>query len=64
MAAGTVAAAALAWLMRGMLFGIGPLDPAAFAAGGATLTASAFAACYIPARRATRVDPISALHSS
>jgi putative ABC transport system permease protein len=63
MIAGTAAAIALAWLMRGMLFGIRPIDPAAFAAGSVTLVVSAFAACYIPARRATRVDPISALHS-
>ena len=60
-AAGLAAAAGLAWLMRGMLFGMGPLDPAAFLAAAATLAMFALAACYIPARRATRVDPIAAL---
>jgi len=60
-AAGLAAAAGLAWLMRGMLFGMGPLDPAAFLAAAATLAMFALSACYIPARRATRVDPIAAL---
>ena len=59
--AGGAAAAALGWLMRGMLFEVRPLDPVAFAAAAATLAAFAAAACYLPARRATRVDPTVAL---
>jgi putative ABC transport system permease protein len=58
---GGAAAAGLAWLMRGMLFAVGPMDPAAFVVAVATLAIFALAACYVPARRATRVDPTVAL---
>ena len=61
LAAGGAAAAGLAWLMRGMLFEVRPLDPPAFLAAAATLAAFAPAACYVPARRATQVDPAIAL---
>ena len=47
--------------MRGMLFEVRPLDPVAFLTAAATLAAFAAAACYLPARRATRVDPTVAL---
>ena len=47
--------------VRNLLFGVGALDPATFAAGSASLLAVAFAACYLPARRAMRVEPIVAL---
>ena len=59
--AGGAASVGLASLMRGMLFEVRLLDPPAFLAAAATLAAFAFAACYQPARRATRVDPTVAL---
>jgi putative ABC transport system permease protein len=59
--AGSLAAAALTWLMRSILFEVRPLDPLAFAAAALTLGAFALLACYLPARRATRVDPLIAL---
>ena len=58
---GGVAATGLAWLMRGMLFEIRPLDAPSFLDAAATLAIFAAAACYVPARRATRVDPTVAL---
>ena len=59
--AGLLAAAGLTWLMRSILFEVRPLDPVAFAAAALTLAAFALLACYWPARRATRVDPLIAL---
>jgi putative ABC transport system permease protein len=59
--AGGAASVGLASLTRGMLFEVRPLDPPAFLVAVATLAAFAAAACYLPARRATRVDPTVAL---
>jgi putative ABC transport system permease protein len=47
--------------MRSLLFEVNPADPFTFAAIAALLVAVALAACYIPARRAMRVDPMTAL---
>jgi putative ABC transport system permease protein len=48
-------------LMASLLFGITAHDPLTFAAVGVVVAIVSFAACYIPARRAMRVDPIVAL---
>jgi putative ABC transport system permease protein len=58
---GLAISAALTRLLASQLFSVSPLDPFTFAAGLLLLCAVAFAACYVPARRATRVDPLQAL---
>jgi ABC-type antimicrobial peptide transport system permease subunit len=49
--------------MRSMLYGVGTSDPVAFAGGLAALFVVAAVACFVPARRASRVDPVAAMRA-
>lgn len=60
---GLVLATGLSRFAEGLLFGIEPLDPAAFTLAGLTMLAAAAIACWIPARWAARVDPIEVLNA-
>jgi ABC-type antimicrobial peptide transport system permease subunit len=58
---GSVGAFALTRTLSGLLFGVSSVDPVTFAAMAAALIAVTMLACYFPARRASKVDPLVAL---
>jgi predicted permease len=61
---GLAAAPAAARVLTSMLFGVGPADPLTLAGASLALLVVSVLACYVPARRAMRVDPLVALRSS
>jgi putative ABC transport system permease protein len=60
---GLAGAAFITRLLRTLVLGVGVRDPMTFAAGALVLLAVALLACYLPARRALRVDPMTALRA-
>ena len=62
-AIGLVGAAGLTRVLESLLFGVKPTDPLTLGAVAALLLAVALVACYVPARRASRIDPLIALRA-
>jgi len=60
---GLLGAFALTHVVKSFLFGVTPTDPTTFVGVAAVLAGAAFAACYLPARRAAQVDPLRALRT-
>jgi ABC-type antimicrobial peptide transport system permease subunit len=50
--------------LRGLLFGVAPSDPVTLAIAAATLVIATLSACLVPARRASRVDPMEAIRAA
>jgi len=63
LALGLVGAFSISRVLRGLLHGVSPTDPLTFVAVSIVLLVVALLACLVPARRATRVDPIIALRT-
>jgi putative ABC transport system permease protein len=61
--AGVCGSFAATRMLRSMLFGTSPTDPAVFAGATAALVIAAMVAVYVPARRATKLDPVIALRA-
>lgn len=61
LALGVVAAIGVGHLIRSFLIGVGPMDPLTYASVSVLLVAASLAACYVPLRRAMRVDPLITL---
>jgi len=60
---GLVLAVLSSRLLQGLLFGVAPRDPLVLVAVAATIAVATLAACYVPVRRAVRVDPMAALRA-
>jgi ABC-type antimicrobial peptide transport system permease subunit len=63
LAIGAAGAVALSMALSSLLHGVGPIDPASFATATAVLMTVAAVACYLPARRASRLDPLTVLRA-
>ncbi|HEV2448003.1 MAG TPA: FtsX-like permease family protein, partial [Candidatus Sulfopaludibacter sp.] len=63
LAAGLAASLFLTRFLRSMLYGVGTTDLLTFGSVAVVLSAVALFACYLPARRAAKVDPVQALHT-
>jgi ABC-type antimicrobial peptide transport system permease subunit len=61
LAIGAVASLLLARFLQSLLYGVAPYDPVVMLLAAALLSAVTLAACYLPAYRASRIDPIVAL---
>jgi ABC-type antimicrobial peptide transport system permease subunit len=61
-AAGSILSMLATSALAGMLFEVKPTDPISFAGAAAILVTVAIGACYLPARRAGKLDPVAALH--
>ncbi len=59
--AGLAASTALTWIIDKLLYGVRPRDPVTLVAASLILVGVALAACFVPARRAARLDPMAAL---